>query len=383
MIHVKYQKILFLGSKAAIGGAQRVQLDLAGWLHSQGVRVVAAFFYDAEELVPQWREKYPFEIICLDAWGSGGGLPGRVLRLVGRWLWLVRWLRRERFDAILTFTHDSNLLGLAAAWLAGVPRRFGSHHGRFVSLSHLKRRLHALLINSRLASGLVAVSEETRRQAMEEGVRPEHVTVIINGVSPSLVSQSAALAARAKLLPAPDGFIIFNAARLVPEKGHRVLLRAAALVLAEFTDAVFVIAGDGPLRADLAELAAELGISDHVKLLGSRADVPELLSASDIFVLSSLTEGLPMALLEAMAAGKAVVSTDVGGIRAALDDGSCGLLVPPDNASALADALLRLLRDERLRAKLAQKARARVRDVYSLERMGADYLRLLNGHFEE
>jgi glycosyltransferase involved in cell wall biosynthesis len=372
------KKYLLLGSKAAIGGAQRVQLDLAGWLHGQGLRVVAAFFYDAEGLIPQYREKYPFEINCLDAWGSGGGLLGRLLRLARGWLELVRWLRRERFDAVLTFTHDSNLLGLTAAWLVGVPRRFGSHHGRFVTLSPLKKRLHAWLINSRLANGLVAVSEETRRQAMEEGVRPERVRVIINGVPLAPVSQSAARAARAELLPGMDGFLILNAARLVPEKGHRVLLQAAARVLRDFPNALFAIAGDGPLRADLTELAAELGIPHQVKLLGSRTDIPELLAASDLFVLSSLTEGLPMALLEAMAAGRAVVSTDVGGIRAALDDGRCGLLVPPDDASWLADALLRLLRDQRLRKRLAGCASEKARTDFSLEQMGIRYLNLLS-----
>jgi glycosyltransferase involved in cell wall biosynthesis len=299
------------------------------------------------------------------------------------WLKLVRWLRRERFDAVLAFTHDSSLLGLPAAWLAGVPRRFGSHHGRFVSLSPGKRRLHARLINSRVASGLAAVSEETRRQAIEEGVRPERVTVITNGVPLAPVSQASARSVRTELLRGSDDFLIFSAGRLVPEKGHRVLLHAAARVLQDFPNMVFAIAGDGPLRADLAELTAELGISDHIRLLGSRADVPDLLAASDIFVLSSLTEGLPMALLEAMAAGKAVVSTDVGGIRAALDDGGCGLLVPPNDALTLADALLRLLRDERLRADLAGRARERARDVYSLEQMGSHYMRLLSGHFQE
>jgi glycosyltransferase involved in cell wall biosynthesis len=234
-----------------------------------------------------------------------------------------------------------------------------------------------------VASGLAAVSEETRRQAIEEGVRPERVRVIINGVPLAPVSQAAAHAARAELLPESDGFLILNVGRLVPEKGHRVLLNAAVRVLQDFPNVVFAVAGDGPLRAELEELSAALGISDHVRLLGSRADVPELLAASDIFVLSSLTEGLPMALLEAMAAGKAVVSTKVGGIRAALDNGACGLLVPPDNASALADALLRLLRDERLRADFAGRARERARDVYSLERMGSDYMRLLSGHFQE
>jgi len=374
-------KVLLLGSKAALGGAQRVQLQLADWLHRRGVRVSAAFLYDAEGLIAQWRQDYPFEIACLDAWQGEDWLPLRMARLLGGWLRLTRWLRRERFAAVLTFTHDSNLLGLPAAWLAGVPCRYGSHHGRFASLSAWKKWLHARLINSRMADGLVAVSAETRRQAIAEGVQPQRIVVIPNGVSLPSVSRETAWVARQALLPGAAGFLLLSAGRLVPEKGQRILIQAATQVLQEFPSALFAIAGDGPLRVELQALADSLGISDGVKLLGNRTDMPALLAACDIFVLSSLSEGLPMALLEAMAAGKALVSTDVGGIPAALDDGNCGLLVPAGDAPALANAMLKLLRDASLRNKLASRARKRACKFYSLDEMGENYLEILTNHF--
>ncbi len=372
-------KILLLGSKIDIGGAQRVQLGLANWLFQRGVDVTCAFFYDPSGQFSAWQEKYPFPLVCLHGWKSQGGRLIRALRLAGSWLKLIGWLRDQHISAILTFTHDSNLLGLPAAWLAGVPSRYGSHHGRFFSLSAARMCLHAFIINSRMADGLVAVSDDTRAQAILEGVQPQRIQVIMNGVEIPAIAEKRSQAIRHELKMGGKDLLVLNVGRLVAEKGQQVFIQAAARVLAVFPHVFFAIAGDGPLRGVLEEQIKMLGTGDRIRLLGSRADMPDLLAACNVFVLSSITEGLPMALLEAMAAGRAVVSTDVGGIRDAVAGGQHALLVPPGDAQGLAEAIMRLIKGTTLRKDLAAGAQARAREAFSLERMGERYLALLSG----
>jgi glycosyltransferase involved in cell wall biosynthesis len=145
------------------------------------------------------------------------------------------------------------------------------------------------------------------------------------------------------------------------------LLRAAA----ELPEAVFAFAGDGPLRPELEREAARLGVEDRVRFLGHREDVPDLLAASDVFALPSLYEGSSLALLEAMAAGRAVVSSSIGGTAELIEDGANGLLVPPGDVGALSSAIRRLLRDDGLRARLGAEGRDRVEASFA-ERATAD-----------
>jgi glycosyltransferase involved in cell wall biosynthesis len=136
---------------------------------------------------------------------------------------------------------------------------------------------------------------------------------------------------------------VINVARLVPEKAQHVLLRAARTVAEARPDVRFVFAGEGPLKESLQALTGELGLLSQVQFLDFRDDIDRLLAASDVFVLSSVFEGMPVSLLEAMSAGCPSVATRVGGIPQVLRDGETGLLVPPDEPAALAEALLALL----------------------------------------
>ena len=162
--------------------------------------------------------------------------------------------------------------------------------------------------------------------------------------------------------PILDGRIVGNVARLAPQKGQATLLAAAPLVLERHPDVRFVIAGDGELRGELQQQAAPLG--DRVQLLGERVDVPDLLASFALFAFPSQFEGLCVAVIEAQAAGVPVVATPVGGIVENVVDGETGLLVPPGNARALADAIVRLLDDPALARSLAERARPRVLERY-------------------
>jgi glycosyltransferase involved in cell wall biosynthesis len=189
-------------------------------------------------------------------------------------------------------------------------------------------------------------------------------------------------ALRSKLTDGRELPVIFTAARLHNQKGHAHLLEAAALV----PDALFLLAGDGPERARLEGRARQLGIEGRVRFLGQRRDIPELLAICDLFVLPSLYEGLPLSLLEAMAAGKPVIAAAIPGNDEIIIDGKTGLLVPPGSAADLAASIRRLLSDSALAAQFAEAGKDRVVRNFSAQAMAGRvtqiYDELLESRYE-
>jgi len=232
----------------------------------------------------------------------------------------------------------------------------------------------------------IAVSGSTRDFLVAERfVAPERVRVIWNGAPLdefAPVPRERALALRRALgLPA-DAIVFGSIGRLNAQKGHVFLLEAAARVLQAHSEARLLVVGDGDLAVELRERAQALGIAERTVFTGHRTDVPDLLGVLDVFCLSSLYEGTPLALFEAMAAGKTIVSTAVDGCREVLREGETGLLVPPADVAALAGALERVLGDQALRAALATHARAASRqyDVQAcVDSMQTLYDELLEG----
>jgi glycosyltransferase involved in cell wall biosynthesis len=163
-----------------------------------------------------------------------------------------------------------------------------------------------------------------------------------------------------------------NVAALVPHKGHRYLIEAAHLVVQAIPDTRFVILGEGELREHLEHLVREHHLEKHVFLAGFRTDVIGCIKGFDLFVMSSVTEGLGTSLLDAMACRKAIVGTRAGGIPEVVDDGRTGLVVAPRDPHALASAIVRLLRDRTLRDEMAEAGYARVRERFTVERMVAE-----------
>ncbi|PYQ12640.1 MAG: glycosyltransferase family 1 protein [Acidobacteria bacterium] len=290
---------------------------------------------------------------------------------------LVR-LARERRAAILhVHGYAAADFGRLAARRAGAALVLHEHFAdpRMPGYQGLADRLLAPLTDR-----AIAVSGSTRDFLVRRRHVPEgKVRLIWNGAPLAefaAVAPPVARAVRRELgLPA-DAPVVGSIGRLSEQKGHRYLLDAAARVLHQRTDARFLIAGDGDQMDPLRRQAEELGIASSVVFAGHRPDVPALLGAIDVFAISSTYEGTPLALFEAMAAGKAIVSTAVDGCREVLEDGLTGLLVPPRDPEALAAALRRSLDDEALRASLAARAReasarydisacvARMQDLY-------------------
>lgn len=271
---------------------------------------------------------------------------------------LVRLARRRRARILHVHGYAAADFGRVAARLCGAALVLHEHFAdpRMPAYQGLADR-----VLSPLTDRAIAVSDSTREFLVRQRHVPARkVRVIWNGAPLREFAADASAAARdvrAELGLAPEAPVVAAIARLSEQKGHRYLLDAAARVLAARSDVRFLIVGDGDQWAALHEQARALGIERQVVFAGHRADVPALLGACDVFCISSTYEGTPLTLFEAMAAGKAIVSTAVDGCREVLSEGITGLLAPPRDPDALAAALLRALQDAPLRARLAAAAR--------------------------
>jgi glycosyltransferase involved in cell wall biosynthesis len=279
----------------------------------------------------------------------------------------VRAVRAERpavFHAHLTWPLRC-AHALVGARLAGVPAVVATQQLFRAIRSRRVAWRHRLLSAS--VDRYVAVSHDMAHALQPVCVRgARHVTVIHNAVEAESFAAGAP-GATAPALPAGRSSlpVVLTLARLDAQKGLDHLLAATALV----PNATFIVAGDGPRRDQLEALARELGVADRVRFVGYRDDVPALLAGCDLYVLPSLFEGLPVSLLEAMAAGKPVVATAVRGTDEAVLDGATGLLVPPRDPVALAAAIRTVLADPALARRLAEAGRERARREFSAGRM--------------
>ena len=273
---------------------------------------------------------------------------------------LVRLVRRVRPDIVHTSSSKAGVLGRAAAWAAGVPIRLFTVHGWAFAASgggaSLLYRWADRLV-SPLTTATICVSELERETGLAARTcRADRTVVIPNAVDVRGAPRSRTTRRRPLLVAV---------GRLRPPKDFDTLLRALALLPDAQFDAAIV--GDGPQRRELEALLVQLGLEERVRLEGERRDVPALLARADVFVLSSRSEGLPVSVLEAMAAGLPVVASAVGGVAELVLDGETGVLVRPGDPEALAAALGPLLADPALRRRLGDAGRARAEAVFDLE----------------
>jgi glycosyltransferase involved in cell wall biosynthesis len=298
---------------------------------------------------------------------SGSWLPRRPIDLEA-----VRQIRGFLGEHEIDVVHLHNVGPLvygavAARLLARRPRIVYSEHNQVYRASaRLKRQFRQYL---RMADRTVAVSADLQRYLQNVLRVPVPVEVIRNGIAVQTPTATAAAALRQELGLRPDDVVVGTAVVLSEQKGLTYLLQAVPAVLRDVPNARFVIAGDGPLRKALEEQTRAAGLERHVSFIGFQRDVARVISAFDIYVLPSLWEGLPLALLEALALGRPIVATSVGGNPEVVDHGVNGFLVPPRDAAALATALVHTCADEAFRKEAARINRLRFEQQFSLESM--------------
>ena len=374
------RSIVLFGSQITIGGAQRVLLDQAQWFWDQGYDVHAVFFYDKDKLAQEWSARYPFPITVLSSYHRESGLGKNLGGISYGFFHLVKYLRQVRPDFIECFTHDANTLGIPAAKLAGVKRRFAAHHGQFAGQSASARELHTRIINSPLTTKLICVSERAKRQALDEGIRPDKIRVIFNGVRPIESDPAARSEIRAELGLKDEDVMVLSVGRLVPEKAQHYLVSAARLLKEKAPDLRFFIAGEGPCRKELEEQIAEGGLDGAFRLLGNRSDVDRLLSAADLFVLYSDTEGMPVSLMEAMSAGVPCIASNLEGIAQLIPEERFGKLIPSGDPELLAETIREFTADPARMAATGRNGQQRIRESFTIDASCKQYEDLFSGN---
>jgi len=358
-------RILYLINSVAVGGAEQIVLSLARGVDRSRFQPSVCLLWRGESVKgPSLLRTLREEHIDTHVIRMRTNLD---LTCVPR---LIHRMRKDEIGIVHTFLLIAQLYGRIAAKLAGTPVIVSSEQETdFYKALQPIRSVEVQL--SKMTDAIVTCSDGVRSFLCKQvGVRGDNMVTVYNSLRLENFSLSHdALVAKRELGLDSTGMIVGMVAHLRPEKGHILFLRAAAQVLGAVPGTAFLLVGDGPLRDDLERLALGLGISDAVHFLGSRKDIPRILSAMDVFVLSSLREGFGIAAAEAMAMGKPVVATTVGGIPEVVADGQTGILVPPQSPDALAAAIVKLLRDERLRNRMGEAGRKRAEEHFSSQAM--------------
>jgi glycosyltransferase involved in cell wall biosynthesis len=292
--------------------------------------------------------------------------PRNEIDLAAAWR-LSRVLKRLRPDVV--HAHDPHAVAMAATALSiAAPRprpplvasrriEFRIAHNSFSRWKYSQ------------VDCFLAISRAVADRLVGDGIPRRRVVVVNEGVDVERIVRMPAGNVHAALYLPTHAPVVGNVGALVEQKGQHHLIEAAALVVREVPDARFVILGEGELRPALEEQIKRRHLERHVFLAGFRADVIELTKAFDVFVVSSLHEGMCTALVDAMAAGRAAVGTSVGGVPEVLADGKTGLLVPPRDHAAMARGIVTLLKDEALRSRMGAAAVERARARFTVERM--------------
>jgi glycosyltransferase involved in cell wall biosynthesis len=353
--------VLQFVTRLDLGGAQEICLDLCRRLSARGDEV-HLLSGSSGELVDEARRMPGVELHAWDDWHHGIR-PLADLRCARR---LAALLRDGGFDVLHTHSSKAGWVGRLAAWMAGRPPRVIHHvHGWSFNESQPALLRAAFVRLERLAARpgflLLSCSRSTDEAGRARGIgRDADRRVAVNGIDrqPHLRRRARA-AIRRRLGLGRRDVLFLQLGNLKPQKDPLTFARAAVQAGSRLERARFWIAGDGPLREQVESEARAAGMAGRIRVLGWRRDVPELLAAADAMVLSSRFEGLPMAVLRAMAAGLPVIASAVDGTVEAVEPGRTGLLVPREDVGALADALIRLGRNPNLRQRMGAAGRIR------------------------
>lgn len=373
-------KILRIIARLNVGGpAIHVSLLSAGLNHGRYLTtLVAGSIGEHEGDMSYLATSYGVQPVFVPELGREIGLKNdvRVLKQ------LMRLMRREKPDIVHTHTAKAGTLGRLAAIAAGVPIKVHTFHGHVFHGYFGPRKTRIFLAIERFLARrtdrIIVLSEQQAHEIADVyQVAPrEKIRVIPLGfdLDGFLSAEQHCGKLRAELGLPSDALIVTIVGRLVPVKNHRLFFEMARRVAAELPQAHFVVVGDGELRPALEEEAASL--RDRTHFLGWRRDLPVIYADSDVVALTSVNEGTPVALIEAMASGTPVVATRVGGVPDIVHDGEMGLVVEPNNADALTAAVRELLCNSAQREKLGAAGRSSVRERFDKQRLIEDVTQL-------
>ncbi len=352
-------RVLHLITELDAGGAQTALLRLLEQTKDSRIQPRVVCLYNENKVVAQQIRQLGISVT-----GLGMSQSWRVDAL---WR-LYRLLRAEPVDILHCWMFHADILGRLVGRIVGVPAVITSRRSMEVGGA---RREQIKRWTAWLDDRVVAVCEMARTAEISRtGVAPEKVRTIYNGIdsAPYHVPAARGLQMRQALTIPGDALVVGTVGRLHPVKGHRYLLQAWPTVRQQIPQARLLIVGDGELRDELQRQAHDLGIADRVIFTGTRSDIPDLLATMDLFVLSSLWEGMPNVVLEAMAAGVPVLATAVGGTTEVIVDPTHGALIPPQDPAALATAIIQLLTDSEVRKRMGCAGRERVQEAFSMQR---------------
>ena len=352
-------RVVIITDSLRAGGSENQTVLSAGELTRRGVPVTLISYHPANCYADDIR-RMGIRFVQVE----GPGLP-RLVRLRR----ITRIFREFRPNVVHAFGCGASLYSFLAGRLSRTRHVFGGFRGQAIAPFAL--RMINRLLWYRSTGWIVNARPVIEPVIRGFGVPRDRIHIVPNGVplvrfESSLTRQQA----RESFDLPQDRFIVTAVANLRPVKNHPMLFRAAKKVLARGVPATFVIAGEGLMRGQLEEMARNLGIADHLRLLGTCDRVPDLLRASDLVALTSISEGLPNALLEAGGAGLAVVSSDNGGANEVIVEGETGFIVAQNDDQAMADRLCQLHADTDLRLRLGGAGAHRVRQEFSMEAMG-------------
>lgn len=362
--------IAFILHQMHVAGAEVLSANLARCLRSQFQFVF--FCLDAVGPLGQQLAKEGFEVIDL---GRRPGIDWSVS------LRLRQQMRRRAVALLHAHQYTPFFYAAVARWIGPGPPILFTEHGRHYPDVRKTRRVLANKLLLRGKDRVTAVGQFVKRAlADNEGMADGRIEVIHNGIDPAQFDLDLAADRRTEIrsqLGLTDAHsMVLQVARFHPVKDHETSIRAFSHTVRKVPEAVLVLVGEGERRATIETLAKQMGLNDRVRFLGLRQDVPALMNAADVFTLSSVSEGISVTLLEAMAARLPTAATDVGGNSEIIVHGQTGLLSPRANAKALGANLTALLRTPTLRQGMGTKGHTRLLERFTQQRMHEAYTRL-------
>lgn len=382
---MKRVKVAYICTPIDFGGAEKVSLNFLRNTDKERLTVCPIFLvrpWEIKPLLVQLAEEAGYKPLFVPVGLNPHASFLRIFHVVRR---LFTVLRSGGFELVHTHGYFADICAIPLAKLIGIPI-LSTCHG-FV-YSGRKLRMYCKLDKwaLRLCMGVIAVSEEIKVDLVQSGVKENRVNVVPNAVTvsvdnPTLYLQGHQL--RKVLGIGPDEIAVGYLGRLSEEKGVKFLIKALSKSFQKMSNLKLVIVGDGPDKSALEKLTHDQGLESRVIFVGFQANTEPWFSVFDLFVLPSLTEGTPMALLEAMAAGIPVVASAVGGVPSVVEDQVNGLLVPPSRADLIAEKIELLVNDHELRKSLSLNARDHIEKKYkvgawcrSIERIYQDIIAL-------